>query len=156
MSKCRIVKLSALFYQKHSQDKEILNKNRRPYLVLLLELDGARYAVPFRTNAFKPRAGAIKTCFYFSTSQRKQQSEKGKIPALDFVKSVVVDDEDIDCPASIDSNEFKELNSNLKKIKIDFANYISYYKQCVSNGVNLDKPEIKYSSLQYFKTKLGI
>ena len=44
--------LTELFYQKYpSKDyPEIENKSNRPYMVLLVKIDGNNFAIPFRTN----------------------------------------------------------------------------------------------------------
>jgi hypothetical protein len=54
---------------------------------------------------------------FSKTSSRKEKSAKGRIPALDFSKSLVIEDEDIDFQTKIDNNEFKEIQDNRQLIE---------------------------------------
>lgn len=67
-------------------------------------IDNLTFAIPFRTNAHKPRNAGISHCYFFKTSSRKEKSAKGRIPALDFSKSLIIEDEDIGRPTKIDNN----------------------------------------------------
>ena len=42
--------LSPIFYERYSDNREILSKQNRPYLVLLVEYRGLNFAIPFRSN----------------------------------------------------------------------------------------------------------
>jgi protein AbiQ len=42
-------RLSAAFYKKYNQCENILNKEERPYYMLLLELNNLSYAIPLRS-----------------------------------------------------------------------------------------------------------
>jgi len=152
--KYSIVKLNADFFKKHAEDTEILCKPNRPHLVMLLSINELTFAIPFRTSAHRPKLGGIPHCYFFSSSGRQKLSAEGKVPALDFAKSVIVTEEDIGDTAIIDQNEFKELHDNFLKIKAKFNDYLHHYIFSIKNSVNLDSPEIRFSSLQYFKDSL--
>ena len=87
-------------------------------------------------------------------SGRKSLSTTGRIPALDFVKAAIVTEDDIGDVTRIDANEFKELQDHFREIETKFLNYLRYYVNSIKTQTNLDAPEIKYSSLQYFMDTL--
>jgi len=62
----------------------------------------------------------------------------------------VIEDEDIGLPASIDKQEFQELNSNYSRIVEMFKRYFEFYMASKEDANLKDLPEIKYSALQYF------
>ena len=153
-NKYSIVKLNADFFKRHSEDSEILCKPNRPHLVMLVSINKLTFAIPFRTSAHRPKLGGIPHCYFFSSSGRQELSSEGKVPALDFAKSVIVTEDDIGSTARIDQNEFKELHDNFLKIEAKFKDYLHHYIFSIKNSVNLDAPEIRFSSLQYFKEAL--
>ena len=112
-----IVCLKQNYFDKHKTHFEILGKPQRPHFVLLLSICHLTFAIPFRTNAYKPKNNGISHCYFFKTSSRKEKSAKGRIPALDFSKSLVIEDEDIDFQTKIDNNEFKEIQDNRQLIE---------------------------------------
>ncbi len=50
MKNIKIVKLTNKFYNKYKNHKEILNKNNRPYLILLIKVNNTIFTIPFRSN----------------------------------------------------------------------------------------------------------
>lgn len=68
--------LSQQFYERNERNTEILSKQNRPYLVLLVEYRGLKFAIPFRSNI--QHSHAYK--FQGTESQRKSSG-------LDFSKS---------------------------------------------------------------------
>ena len=50
-----IVCLKQIYFDKHKAHFEILGKQERPHLVLLLSICHLTFAIPFRTNAHKPK-----------------------------------------------------------------------------------------------------
>lgn len=146
-----IVCLKQNFFDKHQTQHEILGKPNRPHLVLLLYIDSLTFAIPFRTNAHKPRNAGISHCYFFKTSSRKEKSAKGRIPALDFSKSLIIEDEDIGSPTKIDNNEFKELQDNRQLIE----KYLHYFITSIQTKQNLERPIIKFSTLHYFTAELS-
>ena len=155
MKSFTIVCLNETFFKKHAGQSEILEKPNRPHLVLLISVGQKTFAIPFRTNAHKPKTGGVAHCFFFETSGRRPTSTAGRIPALDFSKAVVIEEEDVGQPTIIDKNEFKELKDNIHIVKQKFVAYLKFYIESVRAGENLDLPQIKYSTLQYFSSDLA-
>ncbi|MBQ3719807.1 MAG: hypothetical protein II850_02265 [Fibrobacter sp.] len=52
--------LSSLFYERNSDNREILSKQNRPYLVLLVEYRGLKFAIPFNDGFAKNYFVAMK------------------------------------------------------------------------------------------------
>ena len=50
MKNIKIVKLTNKFYNKYKNHKEILNKNNRPYLILLIKVNNTIFTISFRSN----------------------------------------------------------------------------------------------------------
>nr|WP_073113899.1 hypothetical protein [Fibrobacter sp. UWCM] len=73
---------------------------------------------------------------------------------MDFSKSLIIEDSDIDEPTKIDQNEFKELQDNHHLIEDKFKKYLQFYLTSVRSKSNLNLPAIKYSTLQYFSKEL--
>lgn len=91
------------FYEKHKEHKEILSdKDGRPYLTLVVECKDKMFAIPFRTNL------KHKFAFYFYTSQRKDEEQKG-LPGIDYTKAVVIQESDIERNSAVDKKEWLEL-----------------------------------------------
>ena len=66
-------KLSNEFYKDfpHSEFPEMESKQERPYVVLLVEINGIRFAIPLRTNI------RHSYCYKFRTSDRETNSSTG-------------------------------------------------------------------------------
>lgn len=77
-----IRKLSGAFYKDypHSEFPEMEFKLDRPYVVLLLEINSIKFAIPLRTNI------KHNYCYKFRTSDRKTNSSTG----IDFTKAVII------------------------------------------------------------------
>ena len=150
MSRIIIVHLNEKFFEKYAQYVEILKKPGRPHLVLILKIAQETFAIPFRTSAHRPKTGRVPHCFFFAESGRKSLSRTGRIPALDFAKAVIVTENDIGDVTRIDANEFKELQDHIHEIEAKFLVYLKHYVNSLKTQTNLDSPEVKYSSLQYF------
>jgi hypothetical protein len=137
-----LVRLNAEFFERHKDHAEILSKQERPHLVLVIQVGALTFAVPFRTSAHRPKLGKISHCFFFSTSGRRSLSKEGKNYLLwIFSKAVVVTERDIGKDAVIDHAEFIEMHDNMKTIEVRFRAFLKYYLDCIKDwGKNLDKP----------------
>lgn len=140
--------LSENFYSDYNSIKypEIEQKSSRPYMVLLVELYGNTFAIPFRTNI------RHNYCYKFKSSGRPSDAVTG----LDFTKAVIVNNQDyIGSPATIDNKEYIELSKKhyfiIKKFKNYVDGYIEYLNGC-SNYFNNKK--YKYSTLTYFQREI--
>ena len=131
--------LSSQFYEHNRENTEILSKQNRPYLVLLVEYRGLKFAIPFRshiqhTHAYK---------FQGEDSQRKASG-------LDFSKSVLILNEDeIGPPAHLIPAERNELLKRFNFIVEKFHCYIDDFIE----GLKKEplQPKYRMSSLTYYK-----
>lgn len=131
--------LSAIFYERNSENHEILSKQNRPYLVLLVEYRGLKFAIPFRSNIQHSHA------YKFQGNSPKRQSS-----GLDFSKSVLIfNDDEIGMPAHIDSKEHTEIAKRYDFIVEKFQNYIDDFIE----GLRQEplQPKYRFSSLTYYK-----
>ena len=152
MNNYEIRLLSDLFYEKYNNNDypEMEEKTSRPFLVLLVEIDDNKFAIPFRTNI------RHKYCYKFANTNRLTESST----ALDFSKAVIVNDSKyIGVEARIDQKEFVELSSKSIFIINKFKNFIEKYKKIMLNPqINYYEYDLlcKYSTLKYFHNELGI
>ena len=137
-------KLSNEFYKAYPHNKfpEMESKLGRPYVVLLVEINGVKFAIPLRTNirhAF---------CYKFKTSDRKTESSTG----IDFSKAVVISNE---CylgeETDINDKEYLELQEKAFFIINKFKKYVTDYIQFKKNGGNeYIAKRYLFSTLKYF------
>jgi protein AbiQ len=141
-------RLTPLFYAQYGQYEEILNKESRPYYVLLLEVDALTYAIPLRSHITHPychiAGNAIKS-------------------GLDYSKAVIITDRTryVDpAPVTIRQNEFDVLKQRGFLITKQFTSYVSLYKKEIRRRLqNPALPEsglCRYSSLKYFHKELEL
>ena len=77
-------------------------KQSRPFLVLIVKIDGYTFAIPFRTNV------RHNYCYKFKKTGRETATNT----ALDFTKAVIIIDlKYIGVTATIDHDEYIELSS---------------------------------------------
>ena len=142
--------LSQLFYNKYKDCTEILNKGEtRPYIILIIEVENKRFAIPIRTNLHK-----TKDCY-----ESNPQTNSG----LDFTKAVIIlKDEYIDTTRypEIEHKEFNYIKFKEKEIKLAFEKFVNDYKKDVirhNKNPNIPaNPRFQYCALQYFKKELGL
>ena len=131
--------LSKDFYNVYPKDiyPELECKETRPFLVLLVNINELKFAIPFRSNI------THNFCYKFENSNRVSKSST----ALDFSKSIIVkEDMYLDNYAFIDQEEYKELNSKIYFIISKFKKFILTY---VKIEENYDKNSYKYKLLNY-------
>ena len=128
--------LSNEFYTDYRSCTEILMKQTRPYYCLLLDIDGNKYAIPFRHHINHPYA--------FMTTEKA---------GLDFSKAVIISDEKYlsHSPATIEQAEFNIIKRSEQQIKSKFKRYLHQYKRAL-NAPDKERSIrlLKYSTLQYF------
>ena len=142
-------RLSSIFYEQFANHEEILNKENRPYHVLVLELDGLTYAIPLRSHI---------THSYCFIADKSDGQNKG----LDYTKSVVIAKSDyVDSnPVTIRQNEYNVYKKQEFNIKKQFSSYVTRYKKEIRR--RLANPALpvsslcSYSSLKYFHKELGL
>lgn len=134
--------LSPVFYDRNANNPEILSKQNRPYLVLLVDYRGLKFAIPFRSNIQHTHAYK----FQGPDSQRKSSG-------LDFSKSVLISNNDeIGAPAHLIPAERKELLKRFHFIVEKFHAYIDDFIEGLNNEPL--QPKYKMSSLTYYKEAL--
>lgn len=143
-------KLSVDFYKFYDPATypEIENKAQRPYMVLVVKIDGNTFALPFRTNIHH------NNCYKFKKSGRKTTSTTG----IDFTKAVILNKPDyIGLPATIDNDEYLELSKKYFFIIGKFKAYLRGYINFITNGGDqFAAKKYKYCTLKYFHKELGI
>lgn len=138
------------FYNKYNSDSypEIENKVNRPYMVMLIQIEGNTFAIPFRTNI------KHNNCYKFENSSRPTESVTG----LDYSKAVVVNDKRyIGVPARINDMEYTELDTNYHIIIKRFTTFVKGYIKYANGTLNeFQAKKYKYTTLKYFHNELGI
>lgn len=127
---------------------EIENKPTRPYVVLIIDIQGNKYALPFRTHI------RHKYCYKFKNSNRATDSATG----IDFSKAVIVNDPKyIGDPTQIDNKEYVELANKFYFIISKFTNYLQgYIKFRTNGGDEFAEKKYKFTTLKYFDKELGL
>ncbi len=140
----RYVFLSSDFYKQHQNDSEILKKPLRPYIVLMIKIDGVDFVLPLRSH--------IKHKFAFITNG---ESNSG----IDYTKAVVLGANDInkqDIPR-IRSLEHNALKGKEKLIELGMRRFIKRYKKALLKPkIEINRIILNDSALQYFHKELGI
>ena len=136
--------LSDGFYLRYKDYPEILQKNERPYSILVIEAYERKFAIPIRSHININN----KDCFI---------TDSDKNSGLDFQKSIVVLDESFLNPVAfptINHSEFNAIKFKEAEIKEAFTkflrSFISEYKRRKRNSKIPESNRIKYSSLKYF------
>ena len=137
----RIAFLSDSFYRDHPNPpfKEMEQKQNRPYIVFLVEIEGHIWAIPFRSH--------IRHAYAFFTDPDNRCW-------IDYSKAVVVDrPEYIDQQTRphLRQNEFEVLRGNEFAVQKGFEKYIKLYKKAVRSGHSRYQSLIKYSTLQNYE-----
>lgn len=136
MKNIKIVKLTNKFYNKYKDCKEILHKNNRPYLILLIKINDTTFAIPFRSN--------------LNHKYGYKLSDNG---VLDFLKAIpIIDNGFIDNKLiKIKREEFNKLNSEYNLIFEEFEKFIKVYIKAINNPKKRNEYLRLYSTLQYFQ-----
>lgn len=133
-----IVTLSKNFYNCHTNDKEILKKESRPYTVIIVEVEGSTFAIPFRSH--------ISHKYAYWTDKDNQCG-------LDFTKSVViVPSRDIDkTGVQIRQNEYNAIKGQEYEITKKFKSFLNTYRKAYKRqDIKRNRQLIENSALQYF------
>ena len=141
--------LSKQFYNdfKHELYPEIEYKENRPYVLLLLTIDGLTYAIPFRSN--------IKHNYAFIT-------DKENHCGIDYSKAIIITNKKYISETFngksvyIRPNERRALFGQKYNIIKGLRNYIKEYKRAVKNKVSQKTFIFRISTLQYFHKELGL
>jgi len=138
--------LSSEFYNNYPSNlyPEMELKQSRPFLVLIVKIDGYTFAIPFRTNV------RHNYCYKFKNTGRETTTNT----ALDFTKAVIINDiKYIGVSATIDHDEYIELSSKSFFIIKKFKSFIEKYKRVMAdpNKYQYDYNLFSnYCTLKYF------
>ncbi len=149
-----ICKLSSAFYAAYPLSKypELMQKDERPYMCLLVRSNDYYLCVPFRSSIQHNNA------YHFTGTIRSQKSKSG----LDYKKTVVIKDSSyIDTNSVVvDSDEYTEMMVNIQSIVEDVCTYVSDYINHVKGIHVLHKRDFtrryQFSTLPYFHDMLGM
>lgn len=132
----RFILLSDKFYQSYGKYREILQKDGRPYACLEVEIDGIRFAIPFRHHI--PHKYAF---FTYDTC------------GLDYTKAVVIKDESMissEIP-TIEQKEFNFLKGKDSRVESGMRQYYKLLKNALRYRDNPRYANIlRFSALKYF------
>lgn len=142
--------LSESFFTKYSNCPELMQKGKRPYVILLIQTEAMRFAVPFRSSMNK----AKKYCYV---------TNKKKNSGLDFEKSVpIVSDDwlkDGDYP-TINEYEFNYIKFDEAKIKYQFTVFLKAFRKYIekrkANPKIPENKDFQFCTLKYFLKELGL
>lgn len=140
--------LSEEFFNKYNSTEypEIENKNNRPYMVILVNIENNVFAIPFRTNI------RHNNCYKFKKSSRTTDTVTG----LDYTKAVIVNDgKYIGETARIDDKEYVELNKNYPFIIKQFKKFVMDYIEFMNGKKSYyAEKKFQFTTLKYFKNEL--
>lgn len=137
-------KLSKEFYKAypHNEFPEMESKLGRPNVVLLVEINNIKFAIPLRTNI------RHSYCYKFKTSDRETESSTG----IDLSKAVVISkDNYLGEETDINDKAYLELQEKAFFIINKFKKYVFDYISFKKNGGNeYIARRYKFSTLKYF------
>lgn len=132
--------LTQKFYDDHAACTEIETKVDRPYVKVLIELDGHIFAIPMRSHISHPHV---------------LWTDKEHGCGLDFSKTVVLTTADyIDTSRKpyLRPNEFDALRGKEYIVKQRLKKYIADYKKAKSRlDIPRNRQLCQFSTLQYFE-----
>ena len=144
-----IRRLSKLFFEDYPSERypELLCKENRPYMVLLVKINDLVFALPFRSNIKHSYS------YIFKNSSRNNQSHSG----IDFNKAVLITNLGyIGEKCSIDSKEFLELEKKFFFVISKFKRYLNgFYKVLFNKTSPSFQRRYRYSTLNYFKKEMS-
>ena len=153
-SNVSICKLSSAFFAAYplSEYPELMQKDARPYMCLLVRSADYYLCVPFRSCI------QHKFAYHFTGTVRSQKTKSG----LDFKKTVVIKDASYIETNSVvvDNDEYTEMMVHIQRIVNDACAYVLDYINHIKGTKVLHEREFsrryQYSTLPYFHDILGI
>lgn len=124
--------------------REIERKRDRPYFVLIAEIDGVTWGLPFRSSIKHPHA--------FWTNR-----EEGC--GIDYSKAVVIEnaaDIDREKVPHIRDGEFEAVKGHEREIRKGFKSYVKRYKRAKASGHPRYASLVQFSTLQNYEHLLGM
>ena len=139
----KYVFLTAQFYKDYANCPEIEQKQLRPYIMLLIKIDGLTFALPMRSH--------IKHRYAYYT-------DKVNGCGVDYSKAVVINDINLYIDRKlphIRPNERRKLFGKNYIITKAFKKYLEDYKKAIKLNADRKNYIYKFSTLQYFHKELG-
>lgn len=143
----RFIFLSEKFFKEYPTEKfpQIKQKDNRPYIQIIFEIDGIRFAAPLCSGIHHPHA--------FWTNKKEHKG-------IDLSKAIVIKDDSYINTSTVPylrPEEFVVLKGKDFQIKAKMKKYLQTYKDAKSHP---DKPfsqkVINFSALQYFEKEIGL
>lgn len=161
-TKMELKLLAEDFYKENGHLDEVMDKVKgnitfdakariRGYGVLLIDVEGLKFAIPFRSNI--PHTN----CFV----SKRVPDRNGKIQrmGLDYTKSVIITDQKFVSSRHFrmrDSREYWEVVNNEEQIISEFTEYVEKYKQAILSGDEHIMREHRLSTLKNYHSELGL
>lgn len=125
--------LSEAFYKRAERKalKEIMEKENRPYFVLLVKVKNYKFAIPFRTHITHDYC--FKTIPHYENIKENEPIPVNTTPTswsgIDYTKAVIIEDNDLEQNkiASVNSIEHDMIRKSSRKIKTEFKTYVEGY-----------------------------
>lgn len=139
------------FINKASSLDEVLEKQNRPYCVLLVQVKGLNFALPLRTNLPQPDNEGI--CF------KTIPNGNGGFKGIDFTKAVIVDLHNDIMNKNIqlrNKQEFLNIQGNVKKITRNFKKFVERYITEMKIHPESLSNDFRFSTLSNYHSELKI
>lgn len=143
----RFIFLSSKFFRTYPANEypELAQKQDRPYIQVYVTINGVHFAIPLRSSIHHP--------YVFWTDRERKCG-------VDFSKAVVLPDESYineELTPYLRENEYLALRGKDFIIKKEMQKYIEKYKVAKQNMDNpFNRKLVRYSTLQYFETEIGL
>lgn len=140
----KYILLSDNFYKTYNAEEypEILHKPSRPYIMLIVEIDGLTFAIPIRSH--------IRHNYGFITNEEKRAG-------LDFTKAIIILNPEYISEKeriTITKEEMLLISNNKELIIKDFKIFLQTYKRKIKKKLYANF--LRFTSLQYFHKELGL
>lgn len=136
--------LTSQFYQDYSHCSEIEQKQLRPYIMFVVQVDNIIFALPMRSH--------IKHKYAYFT-------DKQNCCGIDYSKAVVIVKPNIYIDTKkpvIRNNEYKALLGKEYIIEKEFIRYLNDYKKAKKANAQRLNSVYKYCTLKYFHKEIGL
>lgn len=141
--------LSEQFYLEVAPNiKEILQKETRPYCVLLVKVKHLDFALPLRSNLPERKGVGIKTV----------PNSNGRFKGIDFSKAILVTDRrylKADGVQLKNKAELLTIQGNERKIVREFKKYVNEYITARKHNAQLDA-KFEFTTLVNYHTELKL
>ncbi|MGN0629522.1 MAG: type III toxin-antitoxin system TenpIN family toxin [Oscillospiraceae bacterium] len=142
----QFVFLTEQFYKDYGNLEHIMQKAERPYVRIMLELDGVNYCVPLRSNINHPHV-------FWTNKEKRCGIDFGNTVAIIDVERYI----DTSSKPRIRQDEFNALKGKDYVVKQKLIKYLDDYKKARANmKIPRNRTLVEKSSLQYFEDILDL